>query len=376
MNNEPCYIVNTNQKVHEVLNNNLNQSAMFSGKIQGVGPRYCPSIEDKIVRFSDRGSHQLFLEPEWHNAKQIYINGFSTSMPEKVQINALRSIDALKNVELIRPGYAIEYDYIPSSQLKATLECKTLKNIYLAGQINGTSGYEEAAAQGLIAGINAALKQSKQPPFILKRNDAYIGVLIDDLITKTIDEPYRMFTSRAEYRLSLRADTAYLRLTDKAINIGLIEKDFNSIFTSFKNEVMQIKKILEKNIYINNTKQYGRDYLMKNNHSINNLFLEIPQLANFSKQALFTAETDIKYSGYVKIEQKRVDKIKNMESQIIPVNFNYNDIISLSNESKQKLSQVRPETVGQASRIDGVRSSDISLLCIMLKQHNVSRETF
>jgi len=376
MNNEPCYVVNTNQKVHEVLNDNLDQSAMFSGKIQGVGPRYCPSIEDKIVRFSNRGSHQLFLEPEWHNAKQIYINGFSTSMPENVQIDALRSIDALKNVELIRPGYAIEYDYIPSSQLKATLESKTLKNIYLAGQINGTSGYEEAAAQGLIAGINAALKQLGEPPFILKRSDAYIGVLIDDLITKTIDEPYRMFTSRAEYRLSLRADTAYLRLTDKANNIGLIEKDFNSIFTNFKNEVIDIKCLLEKNIYIDNAKQSGRDYLMKNNHSIDDLFQEISQLANFSTQALFTSETDIKYSGYVKIEQKRVNKIKNMESQIIPVNFNYNDITSLSNESKQKLSQVRPETVGQASRIDGVRSSDISLLCIMLKQQNVSRETF
>ena len=375
MKNEPCHIVKTNSKLHSILNDSLDQSAMFSGKIKGVGPRYCPSIEDKVVRFANRDSHQLFLEPEWNNSKQIYINGFSTSMPEKIQIKALQSIDALKNVELIRPGYAIEYDYIPSSQLKATLESKSLKNIYLAGQINGTSGYEEAAAQGLIAGINAALKQCNQPPFILKRNEAYIGVLIDDLITKTINEPYRMFTSRAEYRLSLRPETAYLRLTEKANKTGIISKKFLNIFNIFKNDVEMIKKELKSNIDTDCGRQPAYKFLMKQNNIIDSLLDKLPKLNNASKNALFTAETDIKYSGYVKIEEKRVKKIKSMEAEIIPENFNYDLISSLSNEGKQKLNSVRPETLGQASRIDGVRSSDISLLCITLKHHNVSRET-
>ena len=373
--NEPCHIVNTNPKVHSYLNDNLDKSAMFSGKIQGVGPRYCPSIEDKVVRFASRESHQLFLEPEWHNSKQIYVNGFSTSMPEIVQIQALQSIDALKNVELIRPGYAIEYDYIPSSQLKSTLESKILKNIYLAGQINGTSGYEEAAAQGLIAGINAGLKQLKKPSFVLKRNEAYIGVLIDDLITKTINEPYRMFTSRAEYRLSLRADTACLRLTNYANKIGLIQNNFLTIFKQLQDEINQIDKLLDTKIIINQQKRPANQFLMQNNNSIQDLLDYIPSLKEFSAHALFTAETNIKYSGYVKIEAKRVNKVKSMENQTIPDNFNYNLIASLSNEGKQKLNRVRPETLGQASRIDGVRSSDISLLCIMLKQPNVPRET-
>jgi len=296
-------------------------------------------------------------------------------MPEDIQIKALKSIEALKNIELIRPGYAIEYDYIPSSQLKSTLESKSLKNIYLAGQINGTSGYEEAAAQGLMAGINAALKLSKKPPFILKRNEAYIGVLIDDLITKTINEPYRMFTSRAEYRLSLRADTAYLRLTKKADQAGLISSAFLNQFNTFKSEVKIVKKELEKTIKTNSGVQLGNKFLLKNNNSIKDLLNELPKLKKISGKALFTAETDIKYSGYVKIEEKRVNKIKSMELQKIPNDFNYDNILSLSNEGRQKLNLVRPETLGQASRIGGVRSSDVSLLCIMLKQHNVSRET-
>jgi len=375
INNKPCHIINTNHKLHKILNNNLNKSAMFSGKINAVGPRYCPSIEDKMVRFSNRNSHQLFLEPEWINSKQIYLNGFSTSMPESVQIEALQSIQALENVELIRPGYAIEYDYTPSSQLKSTLESKILKNLYLAGQINGTSGYEEAAAQGLIAGINAALKISNKPPFILKRNEAYIGVLIDDLITKTINEPYRMFTSRAEYRLSLRSDTAYLRLTPKANKLGLISKEFYRVYSKFEKDVKKIKKELTTPISIHKTKGPAYQFLLNNSASINDFYDYFSILKTMSKNSLFTAETDIKYQGYVKIENKRVNKIKSMENQIIPDTFNYDSITSLSNESKQKLIQVKPETLGQASRIDGVRSSDISILCISLKKYNVPRET-
>jgi len=373
--NEPCYIINTNKNLHKILNNNLDKSAMFSGKIKGVGPRYCPSIEDKIVRFENRESHQLFLEPEWTDSKQIYVNGFSTSMPKRIQLDALRTIDALKNVELIRPGYAIEYDYIPSSQLKSSLESKIIKNLYLAGQINGTSGYEEAAAQGLMAGINAGLKQTNNPPFILKRNEAYIGVLIDDLITKIINEPYRMFTSRAEYRLSLRSDTAYLRLTEKANAIGLISKDFMQQFITIKNEINTVKKELDNTILYNNKKQPAYQLLLNNFVTINDLSNKFSSFQHISSQALFTAETDIKYKGYVEIEKKRVQKIKNMENQSIPDDFDYSKIISLSNESRQKLIQVRPETVAQASRIDGVRASDISLLCIKIKQYNVPRET-
>ena len=373
--NEPCHIVNTNNQVHQILNNNLNKSAMFSGKIQGVGPRYCPSIEDKVVRFANRDSHQLFLEPEWENSKQIYVNGFSTSMPEKVQISALREISALRNVKLIRPGYAIEYDYIPSSQMKSTLESKIIKNLYLGGQINGTSGYEEAAAQGLIAGINAALKQTNRPPLVLKRNEAYIGVLIDDLITKTINEPYRMFTSRAEYRLSLRSDTAYFRLTEQAHNLGLIANNLMDKFKKIRDEVLIAKEALKATINLENKKQFGYQYILNNDCSINDLKEKIISLNTISDQALFTAETDIKYQGYVEIEKKRVNKIKSMENQKIPENFDYESIVSLSNESRQKLMSVQPETVAQASRIDGVRSSDISLLCIKIKQHNVPRET-
>ena len=373
--NIPCHTIKTNEAVHEIIYKNQNRSPMFSGDIAGTGPRYCPSIEDKVNKFRERDSHILFLEPEWLNSDQIYLNGFSTSLPEEIQLESLRKVDGLESVNFFRPGYAIEYDYFPPSQLKSTLETKDVRGLYFAGQMNGTSGYEEAAAQGLLCGINSALAINGEGPLLLTRDSSYIGVMIDDLITKDTLEPYRMFTSRAEYRLSLRADTAYLRLTEKAYKVGLINNEFFDIFNKLKKQINAIKKELEKKIEIQSKTLTGKEFLLKNKTTIKDIFEHLPLLKKMSSNALFVAETDIKYSGYVKIEQKRVNKIKQMEFQKIPENFNYNSIVSLSNESKQKLMAVRPETLGQASRIDGVRSSDVSLLCIMLKQHNVSRGT-
>ena len=367
--NIPCHIINTNKQSHDVLENNLRKSAIFSGKIKGVGPRYCPSIEDKIVRFSERKSHQLFLEPEWFNSNQIYINGFSTSMPEEIQVQALRKIKGFKNIQLIRPGYAIEYDYFPSSQLKSTLETKKIKGLFLAGQINGTSGYEEAAAQGLIAGINAQLSILKKEPFLVDRSESYIGVLIDDLITKTIDEPYRMFTSRAEHRLSLRPDTASLRITPKAVDCGLIPLEHKEKFSLFENEVSQALQLMDnlKTDRYSGKKASLSSLIVSKKTTLKTVKKDFPELGVLSSNALFTAETDILYRGYVNIENKRVKKIKQNESIKIPTNFNYQRILSLSTEARQKLSEVRPETLGQASRIGGVRTSDVAVLNLFLK---------
>ena len=375
--NIPCYLAYTTKKTHNIIKKNINSSAMFSGKISGVGPRYCPSVEDKIIRFEDKPQHQLFLEPEWENANQIYINGFSTSLPEKIQLEALQTIKGLEKIELIRPGYAIEYDYFPSHQLKVSLETKLFAGLFFAGQINGTSGYEEAAAQGLLAGINSVRYALKKEPLVLNRSGSYIGVMVDDLITKSINEPYRMFTSRSENRLSLRAETAPLRLgpiakqhnlyTDKQL---LVFKNFQ---TSYNNLMLKIKK--ERFVY-NNKKEPLYKLLKRPDVYLENLQGEgiVKIKTSFDSDVIFAVETAIKYEGYEVREKKRNEKIKGLELQKIPKNINYKKILNLSTESKEKLVLVRPETLGQAGRIDGVRSADLAVLLIYLNK-NVSRET-
>ena len=374
--NCPSYIAHTNKDVHRLLKENLVNSPMYSGKIKGVGPRYCPSIEDKIVRFSGRNQHQLYLEPEWKNANQIYINGFSTSMPKSIQLEALKSIKGLEEIKLIRPGYAIEYDYFPTRQLKSSLETKSISNLYFAGQVNGTSGYEEAAAQGLIAGINACLKINKNEALTIKRNEGYIGVLIDDLITSSINEPYRMFTSSAEFRLSLRPDTASLRLTKKGFSFGSVTKKQYNMYLKIEKEINKIESLINNSqISINNERVQASKYLCRPETKINQLFDFIGGLSSFSKESLFTAETNIKYLGYVSRETMRAKTMLQNERSLIPKKINYNIINGLSSEAKEKLSIVLPENIGQASRIDGVRPSDLMILDIYLKQLRVSRET-
>ena len=367
-NNTLCYFTSTNKNSHEEIQNKIHHSAMFSGQINAVGPRYCPSIEDKVFRYPDRPSHQIFLEPEWKNSNQIYVNGFSTSLPEKVQIKALKTIKGLENVELIRPGYAIEYDQILSHQLKSSLESKSIGGLFFAGQINGTSGYEEAASQGLIAGINAGLRFKKQPSFVLSRSESYIGVLIDDLITKTIKEPYRMFTSSAEYRLFLRQDNADLRLTPKAIDLNLISPKHKKIFNAFCKSTRQLGDLLKKSkIKINGSTLSAEEHLKKPASEITKL-KNLP-LSQFDQKTLFSIETKIKYSGYIEIERKRIKKIKSLEKAFIPTNIIYSKIKNLSNEAVEKLSLVRPETLGQASRIAGVRQADLAILSVVVYKH-------
>ena len=372
---EPCYIVDTNTGVHNIINKNIKKSPMFSGKIKGVGPRYCPSIEDKIYRFSDNPSHMLFLEPEWSDSNQIYLNGFSTSLPETTQIEALRQISALKNVEFIRPGYAIEYDYSPPYQLKNTLMSKGVDGLFFAGQINGTSGYEEAAAQGLIAGINSFLYTKKEGPFVLSRQESYIGVMIDDLITTHLDEPYRMFTSRAEHRLFLRSDNCYSRLYTKAASTNLLmKKQKNLCEKLLKLEGLVGSWANKNNISLENRSIKYKKFLKRPNTSIFDFIPKEFTKKQFFEEAAFNVETTIKYEGYINNELKRIKTAQRLEHLVIPKNFNYNSLQGLSTESKTRLNKVLPQTLGQASRISGIRPTDITLIGLHLSR-GVSRET-
>ena len=380
----PCYLTYTTEESHDIIRDNLHRSPMYQGEIDGVGPRYCPSIEDKVVRFSDRNKHQVFIEPEGFNTKEMYVQGVSTTLPEDVQIDMYKKIIGLENVEFMRSAYAIEYDSIDPTILKRTLEHGGISNLFFAGQINGSSGYEEAAAQGLIAGINAALKIQDRQAFILDRSEAYIGVLIDDLVTKGTDEPYRMMTSRAEYRLTLRQDNADLRLTKLGYEVGLVREE-RYRKTIEKQEAIDSELERLKNVMINPS-QENNDILdglgsarIKSPLSLYEL-IRRPELKYDSLESLdkdrqplikelrLQVETQIKYEGYIKKQMIQIEQFKKLENRTLSENLDYNAIRGISNEAKQKLSKIRPESLGQASRISGVSPSDINVLLIYLEQ--------
>ena len=381
-----CYVTYTNPKTHDLLREGFDRSPMFNGRIQSVGPRYCPSVEDKISRFSEKDRHQIFVEPEGWNTVEVYVNGFSTSLPEEVQYKALKSVPGFEHVKFFRPGYAIEYDYFPPTQLKHSLETKLVDGLFFAGQINGTTGYEEAASQGLMAGINASLKISNKNPFVLKRNEAYIGVLIDDLITKGTEEPYRMFTSRAEFRMLLRQDNADLRLTELSNNIGLASNDRLSIVLSKKKKTEHMMSFI-KNLSIK--PEQINDILIKKGSSPISQSMKLfklfsrPQIAfsdissiesvsnyiienNVKSEIIEQVEIQVKYSGYIDKESSNAEKLNALENISIPTNFDYSRLKCLSSEAKSKLDKIKPVSLSQASRISGVSPADISAMLVFM----------
>ena len=380
-----CWITYTSQAVHDILKTGFDRSPMYTGRIEGVGPRYCPSIEDKINRFAERDRHQLFIEPEGWNTVEIYVNGFSTSLPEEVQYQALRQVAGFEKVRIFRPGYAIEYDYFPPTQLRHSLETKLLENLFFAGQINGTTGYEEAACQGLMAGINAYQKTNGLEPLILKRSEAYIGVLIDDLISKGTEEPYRMFTSRAEFRTLLRQDNADLRLTELSYRLGLASQErmektlakkdgvekIKSILSSFSLEPVESEPfLLEKNSAPLTQKQKAAQVLLRPGIDLSSMARAISGLREsmqeFTVDTIQQAEIQIKYDVYIGKEKDLVEKMALLEDLLIPDNFNYDKLHSLSNEALQKFKKIQPRTLGQASRISGVNPSDVQILMVFM----------
>lgn len=387
----PCWLTYTNTLSHDIINQNLHRAPMFSGIVKGVGPRYCPSIEDKIVRFADKERHQLFLEPEGRYTEEVYVQGLSTSLPEDVQVDLLRSIKGLENAEMMRTGYAIEYDIVLPHQLRATLETKVIAGLFTAGQTNGTSGYEEAAGQGLVAGINAALKVQGKPELILKRSDAYIGVMIDDLVTKGTLEPYRLLTSRAEYRLILRHDNADMRLTEIGYEIGLVDEERYAIFKKrqmqFENELERLASIKLKPVSETNKRIQELGFKPLTDALTAKEFMRRPQITYavatdfvgcadepLDSKVIELLETEIKYEGYIKKALDQVAKMKRMEEKRIPPHIDWDDIDSIATEARQKFKKINPETLGQASRISGVNPADISILMVYLEGRQKGRK--
>lgn len=361
----PCWITYTNEKTHKIILDNIGRSPLYGGKIVGRGPRYCPSIEDKVMRFRDRERHQVFVEPEGTGTEEMYLNGLSSSLPEDVQADFIHSIEGLEDAVIMRPGYAVEYDYLDPLQLKSSLESKVLENLFVAGQTNGTSGYEEAASQGLMAGINACQKLMGRPPLVLDRTEAYIGVLIDDLVTKGTKEPYRMFTSRAEYRLNLRHDNADERLTEKGYDAGLATEQRLERLHEKARGVEQLQELLRHRGY---ESKNALEALKRPEVNLDVMSRTIEEIKSFTPSVRLETELKVKYEGYIKRQDKQVERFKNLEKIVIPADFDWDRVDGISTESREKFKTVRPESLGQASRISGVRAADITVLLAYLKR--------